>query len=130
MARLVGIPVNRVITATFIIGSGLAAVAGFMFAMFNSVILFYDGYLPGMKAFTAAVLGGWAFWLEPASLVVRRHEAPAPRDGLRGWLDSARSRVVRGGSYHSSVRVALRGFYRPDHRYELLGFRPARTIEE
>jgi len=58
MARLVGIPVNRVISATFVIGSALAAVAGFMFAMFNSVILFYDGYLPGMKAFTAAVLGG------------------------------------------------------------------------
>ncbi|MHC4859876.1 MAG: branched-chain amino acid ABC transporter permease, partial [Planctomycetota bacterium] len=46
MACLVGIPINRVITATFLIGSGLAAVAGFMFAMFNSVILFYDGYLP------------------------------------------------------------------------------------
>jgi branched-chain amino acid transport system permease protein len=58
MARLVGIPVDRVIAATFVIGSALAAVAGFMFAMFNSVILFYDGYLPGMKAFTAAVLGG------------------------------------------------------------------------
>jgi branched-chain amino acid transport system permease protein len=58
MASLVGIPVNRVITATFVIGSGLAAVAGLMFAMYASAILFLDGYLPGMKAFTAAVLGG------------------------------------------------------------------------
>ncbi len=58
MASLVGIPVNRVITATFLIGSGLAAVAGIMFAMYTSVILYLDGYLPGMKAFTAAVLGG------------------------------------------------------------------------
>ncbi len=58
MASLVGIPINRVITATFVIGSGLAAVAGIMFAMYASVMLFLDGYLPGMKAFTAAVLGG------------------------------------------------------------------------
>ena len=58
MASLVGIPINRVITATFMIGSGLAAVAGIMFAMYASVMLFLDGYLPGMKAFTAAVLGG------------------------------------------------------------------------
>jgi branched-chain amino acid transport system permease protein len=58
MANLVGIPINRVITATFVIGSGLAAVAGFMFAMYASVMHYYDGYLPGMKAFTAAVLGG------------------------------------------------------------------------
>jgi branched-chain amino acid transport system permease protein len=58
MASLVGIPVNRVISATFIIGSGLAAVAGIMFAMYASTILFLDGYLPGIKAFTAAVLGG------------------------------------------------------------------------
>ncbi|MEN8150582.1 MAG: branched-chain amino acid ABC transporter permease, partial [Planctomycetota bacterium] len=58
MASLVGIPINRVITATFVIGSGLAAVAGIMFAMYASVMLFLDGYLPGLKAFTAAVLGG------------------------------------------------------------------------
>jgi branched-chain amino acid transport system permease protein len=58
MASLVGIPINRVIAATFVIGSGLAAVAGMMFAMYASAMHYYDGYLPGMKAFTAAVLGG------------------------------------------------------------------------
>jgi len=58
MASLVGIPINRVITATFVIGSGLAAVAGIMFALYASAFGYTDGYLPGMKAFTAAVLGG------------------------------------------------------------------------
>ena len=58
MASLVGIPINRVITATFVIGSALAAVAGIMFALYASVMSYQDGYLPGSKAFTAAVLGG------------------------------------------------------------------------
>jgi branched-chain amino acid transport system permease protein len=58
MASLSGIPINRVITSTFVIGSGLAAVAGIMFALYASVMSYQDGYLPGIKAFTAAVLGG------------------------------------------------------------------------
>jgi branched-chain amino acid transport system permease protein len=58
MASLVGIPVNRTISATFVIGSGLAAIGGLMYAMWVSMFLYTDGYLPGIKAFTAAVLGG------------------------------------------------------------------------
>jgi len=58
MAGLCGVPIDRVITATFVIGSALAAVAGLMAALYNSSILYSHGYLPGMKAFTAAVLGG------------------------------------------------------------------------
>jgi branched-chain amino acid transport system permease protein len=58
MAGLMGVPIDRVIAATFLIGSALAAVAGFMWALYNSAILYTEGYLPGMKAFTAAVLGG------------------------------------------------------------------------
>ena len=58
MAQLVGIPVDRVISWTFVIGSALAAVAGVMVAMYTSVMGFRDGYIPGIKAFTAAVLGG------------------------------------------------------------------------
>jgi branched-chain amino acid transport system permease protein len=58
MAGLMGVPIDRVIAATFLIGSALAAVAGFMWALYNSSILYTEGYLPGMKAFTAAVLGG------------------------------------------------------------------------
>ncbi|MFZ5875728.1 MAG: branched-chain amino acid ABC transporter permease [Nitrospirota bacterium] len=58
MAGLVGINVNRVITATFVIGSALAAIAGVMVAMYYGVVNFFIGYVAGLKAFTAAVLGG------------------------------------------------------------------------
>jgi branched-chain amino acid transport system permease protein len=58
MASLVGIPVNRVIAFTFILGSALAAVAGVMYSMYNNVLVFYIGYHIGLKAFTAAILGG------------------------------------------------------------------------
>lgn len=58
MAGLVGIDVNRVIGATFMIGSALAAVAGVMVTLYYGVVHFFMGYLAGIKAFTAAVLGG------------------------------------------------------------------------
>jgi len=58
MAGLVGININRVISVTFIIGSGLAAVAGVMVTLYYGVVHFFMGYLAGIKAFTAAVLGG------------------------------------------------------------------------
>ncbi len=58
MAMLVGINVNRVISATFIIGSGLAAIGGLLIASHIGQINFYIGFLAGIKAFTAAVLGG------------------------------------------------------------------------
>jgi branched-chain amino acid transport system permease protein len=58
MAALVGINVNRTISATFVIGAVLAAFAGFMVAIYYGVVDFFMGFLAGMKAFTAAVLGG------------------------------------------------------------------------
>ena len=57
-ASLVGISVDRVIQATFVIGSALAAVGGTLFAMNYGSLNFHDGYLAGLKAFTAAVFGG------------------------------------------------------------------------
>ena len=57
-ASLMGIPVNRVIQSTFVIGSALAAVGGSLFAINYGSINFHDGYLAGLKAFTAAVFGG------------------------------------------------------------------------
>ena len=57
-ASLMGISVNRVVASTFIIGSALAGVGGLLFGMHYSTINFHDGYLTGLKAFTAAVLGG------------------------------------------------------------------------
>jgi branched-chain amino acid transport system permease protein len=58
MASLVGINIDRVISITFIIGSSLAAVAGIMVGMYYGLVNFYIGYVAGLKAFTAAVLGG------------------------------------------------------------------------
>ncbi len=58
MAMLVGINVNRVISTTFIIGSCLAAVGGVLIASHIGQINFFIGFIAGIKAFTAAVLGG------------------------------------------------------------------------
>ena len=58
MAALLGIDVDRTISITFIMGAALAAVAGTMFMMYYGVVVFSDGFTPGVKAFTAAVLGG------------------------------------------------------------------------
>ncbi len=57
-AGLMGINIDSVISVTFILGSFLAAVAGVMVGIYYGVVNFYIGYLAGMKAFTAAVLGG------------------------------------------------------------------------
>ncbi|GAB4565996.1 MAG: branched-chain amino acid ABC transporter permease [Geothermobacteraceae bacterium] len=58
MARLVGINVDRVISVTFIIGSVLAAIGGVLVGSYIGQINFYIGFMAGVKAFTAAVLGG------------------------------------------------------------------------
>jgi len=58
MAALCGIPIDRIIAITFIIGSILAAAAGVMVSIYYGVVNFYIGYVAGLKAFTAAVLGG------------------------------------------------------------------------
>jgi len=58
MATLLGINLDFVISLTFIIGSGLGAAAGVMVMLNYRSINFFIGYLAGLKAFTAAVLGG------------------------------------------------------------------------
>jgi branched-chain amino acid transport system permease protein len=58
VASLMGINPNRVIVLTFAIGGALAALAGVMMASNYGSAHFYMGFLPGIKAFTAAVLGG------------------------------------------------------------------------
>lgn len=56
--QLMGIDVNRIISFTFIVGSALAAAGGIMWAMRYPQINPFMGIMPGIKAFTAAVLGG------------------------------------------------------------------------
>lgn len=58
MARLTGINVDRVISVTFVIGSVLAAIAGVLVGSYIGQINYFIGFMAGVKAFTAAVLGG------------------------------------------------------------------------
>jgi branched-chain amino acid transport system permease protein len=57
-ASLMGVPVNRVIALTFFVGGSLGGLAGVLFGLHYSLVNPYSGFVPGMKAFTAAVLGG------------------------------------------------------------------------
>jgi branched-chain amino acid transport system permease protein len=58
MASLVGVDIDRTISLTFVIGAALAAVAGIMYLLYYGVVDFFIGFVAGVKAFTAAVLGG------------------------------------------------------------------------
>lgn len=58
VASLMGVDVNRIIALTFVLGAALAAVAGVMFASNYGIAHYAMGFMPGLKAFTAAVLGG------------------------------------------------------------------------
>jgi branched-chain amino acid transport system permease protein len=58
IASLMGINVNRVIVTTFAVGGILAGVAGVMFSLVFGLVQYNMGFIPGIKAFTAAVLGG------------------------------------------------------------------------
>jgi branched-chain amino acid transport system permease protein len=57
-AALMGIDVNKVIVFTFVLGGGMAGIAGVFYAFLYKQVYFYMGFTPGIKAFGAAVLGG------------------------------------------------------------------------
>jgi branched-chain amino acid transport system permease protein len=57
-AALMGIDVDRIISNTFIISGALGGAAGVMWGIHNGIIYHFVGFIPGLKAFTAAVLGG------------------------------------------------------------------------
>jgi branched-chain amino acid transport system permease protein len=57
-ASLMGVNINKVISTTFMLGSALAAIAGLMVSANYGVVHYYMGFILGLKAFTAAVLGG------------------------------------------------------------------------
>ncbi len=58
MASLLGVNIDRTISMTFVIGAALASVAGLLVTLYYGIIDFYIGFVAGIKAFTAAVLGG------------------------------------------------------------------------
>lgn len=57
-AALMGINVDRVIVTTFVLGAALAGAGGVLYALYNQQVNPFIGFIPGIKAFTAAVLGG------------------------------------------------------------------------
>ena len=58
VAALMGIDVDAIIVRTFILGAALAGAAGVLYCFMFRIVTFYMGFIPGIKAFTAAVLGG------------------------------------------------------------------------
>ena len=58
IAALMGIDVNRTVVITFLVGGLMAGAAGLLYALVFNQVFFFTGFLPGIKAFTAAVLGG------------------------------------------------------------------------
>jgi branched-chain amino acid transport system permease protein len=57
-AALMGIDINRVIVFTFTLGASMAGIGGILYMLVYKQVYFFMGFLPGIKAFTAAVLGG------------------------------------------------------------------------
>jgi branched-chain amino acid transport system permease protein len=91
LASLMGIPTNRIITATFMMGSSLAGAAGVMVGMTYPKVEPLMGSLPGLKAFCAAVLGGignvtgavlGSFILGLAEAFLSGYGAPTYKDAL------------------------------------------------
>ena len=58
IATLMGVNVDQVIVFTFVLGAALAGAGGVMYGLHNTIMRFNSGFVPGIKAFTAAVLGG------------------------------------------------------------------------
>ena len=123
MAALLGIDVDRTISMTFVIAAALAAVAGTMYLMYYGVVSFSDGFVPGVKAFTAAVLGGIGSL--PGAVVGGTLDR-TDRDLLVGLLFhrlQGRRGLFRAGD-HAHLPAA--GAVRPTRRREGLTWRPAR----
>jgi len=58
VAALMGIDVDKIIVRTFVLGAAMAGAAGVLYCFMFRIVTFYMGFVPGIKAFTAAVLGG------------------------------------------------------------------------
>ena len=93
-AQLMGININTTIAMTFLIGSALAGAAGFVSGMYYGTTWFFNGFEAGLKAFTAAVLGGIG------------NIAGAMLGGfLIGLIESIATQYIPGGAQWSNVVV-------------------------
>jgi branched-chain amino acid transport system permease protein len=87
VAALMGIDVDRAITITFAVGAAMAGAAGVLFGLLFRQTHFFMGFIPGIKAFTAAVLGGIGSVPGAAigGFVLGLVESLGPRVVLQGW---------------------------------------------
>jgi branched-chain amino acid transport system permease protein len=87
VAALMGIDVDRVISITFAVGAAMAGAAGVLYGLLFRQTHFFMGFIPGIKAFTAAVLGGIGSVQGAAlgGLTLGMFESVGPRLFLQGW---------------------------------------------
>ncbi len=125
MAALVGVDVDRTISMTFVIAAALAAVAGTMYLMYYGVVSFSDGFVPGVKAFTAAVLGGIGSLPGRGD---RWHSDRPDRNHVVGlyFYRLQRCRGLLGAGHHLDLPAA--GSVRPAGRREGMRCKAARKI--
>ncbi|MFQ5516412.1 MAG: branched-chain amino acid ABC transporter permease [Acidimicrobiia bacterium] len=87
IAGLMGIDVDRTIVTTFAVGGFMAGIAGTLWALLFRSVFFFSGFLPGIKAFTAAVLGGIGNMLGAylGGVSLGLFESLGPQVVLGGW---------------------------------------------
>jgi branched-subunit amino acid ABC-type transport system permease component len=107
MAMLVGVNVNQVISMTFVIGSGLAAVGGVLIASHIGQINFFIGFIAGIKAFTAAVLGGIGSIPGCFCICAAGINSDFQTRRASGKINHAKSLVVWNGCIQISVSIPV-----------------------
>ncbi len=119
IAALMGIDVDRTIVLTFAVGGVMAGIAGVMWAMLFRGVSFITGFLPGIKAFTAAVLGGIGNIIGAmiGGLTLGVFESVGPQVVLGGLEWELNWPVLFGGLV---VMLVLIGVFRPLIRTHLV----------
>ena len=118
VAGLMGVDINRVIAVTFVIGAALGAVAGVMVGTYYGIAHYTMGFMLGLKAFSAAVLGGigniagamlGGLLLGVIEASARATSATSPTCASYGWIAGAAARALRRRRPLHPVRHQLPG---------------------
>ncbi len=112
IAALMGVNVNRVIALTFAVGGAMAGVAGVLWSLLFRQVYFLTGFLPGIKAFTAAVVGGIGNMAGAyvGGLTIGLVESLGPLLVLDGWGIPAVSQLKDVVAFSALVLILI---YRP-----------------